>query len=33
MMWKKKKVAFATHNGLSYGPLFEKTLYYSEDKN
>ena len=30
---EKKKVAFATHNGLSYGPLFEKTLYYSEDKN
>ena len=28
----KKKVAFILHNGLTYGPLFEKTLFYSEDE-
>ena len=28
----KKKVAFILHKGLTYGPLFEKTLFYSEDE-
>ena len=31
--FKDAKVMYVVHKGLSYGKLFEKELYYSDDEN